>query len=986
MPVSLFPQIDYPRVVVSIDAGDRDAAQMEAQITRNVEIALRTIPGVTRLRSTTSRGTAEVALNFAWGHDMVSAELATQGALASIQGTLPPGTVFDVRRSDPTIFPVYGVALTSQTLDQEALRQIAEMKIRPALTAVSDVAAVDILGGSPREFEVALDPARMAAIGVSPTDVSTALARANTVLGAGKIEDRHRLYLVLVQNRLATPRDIEAIPVKSGASGAGIVTLGSIASVKLSAAPNHTLVNSNGQNAVLINVRQALDGNTVQVVKDVGSRLKALALPPSVTVTPYYDQSELVKGAANAVRDAILIGALLAGLVLFLFMRSPRLMAITATMLPAVLAATCLLLFALGMHFDMMTLGGMAAAVGLIVDDAVVMLEHVMRRMQEGKAKGPPSLLRAAAEMGKPLYGSTGATIVVFIPLAFISGVTGGFFKALAITMVAALMISLLYARFVIPLLAAHWLGDKDIASAEKADAFMTRVQRGYARVADLAFVRPGAFALVTGIALALAGFLAWSNVPSGFMPKMDEGGFVLDYKAQPGSALQDTDRLLAQVEAIVSATPEVASYSRRTGLQLGGGLTEADEGDYFIRLKGGARRSIDAVMADIREKINLQVPGLDVELMQLMEDLIGDLTAVPQPIEVKLFGDDPIALEDAAKKVGAAIGRVKGVIEVVDGLRVAGDAVSVRVDPGAAAQRGLDPGAVAEQVESLIGGTKATQVRVGEQLLDVRVRGPENLRARVAELDALTIVSPDGHSVRLAQVATVSIEAGQKQLTREDLAPFVDVTARLEGRDLGSAMKEVRQTVSGLGLPSSIRIDYGGLYAEQQKSFTDMAMVFGAALLLAALLLTLLFDNLAWTLSAMVTVMLSASAVLCGLWLSGIELDISALMGLTMVIGMVTELIVFFFAELDRGQAVTLAHLREATSKRLRPILMSALIAILTLAPLALGISRGAGLQQPLAIAIIFGLTAAVPLVLLFLPAMVEGLASLPRVRKVDP
>ncbi len=984
MPVSLFPQIDYPRVVVSIDAGNRDAAQMEAQITRPVEIALRTIPGVTRLRSTTSRGAASVALNFAWGHDMVSAELATQGALASVQSALPAGTVFNVRRSDPTIFPVYGVALTSPTLDQEALRQIAELQVRPVLTAVNGVAAVDILGGSPREFEVLLDPARMAAIGVSPIEVSDALAKANTVLGAGKMEDRHRLYLVLVQDRLTSPQDIAQIPVKVGAQGAGIVLLGSIATVKPSAAPDYTRVSSNGQRAVLVNIRQALDGNTVQVVKDVSSRLALLALPPSVTVTPFYDQSELVKGAANAVRDAILIGALLAGLVLFLFLRSARLMAITATMLPAVLAATCLILFALGMHFDMMTLGGMAAAVGLIVDDAVVMLEHVMRRMQEGQAKGAQGILRGAAEMGRPLFGSTAATIVVFIPLAFISGVTGGFFKALAITMVAALVISLLYARFVIPLLAAHWLTDKDLAAAGKADAFMNRVQRGYAHIADHAFSRPGLFALVTGVALAVTGYLAWSNVPSGFMPKMDEGGFVLDYKAQPGSALQDTGRLLTQVEAIISATPEVVSYSRRTGLQLGGGLTEADEGDYFIRLKGGSRRSIDAVMTDMREQINRQVPGLEVELIQLMEDLIGDLTAVPQPIEVKLFGDSAASLQDAATKVGAAIGKVTGVVEVVDGLRVAGDAVSVRVDSGVAAQHGLDPTAVARQVEALIGGIPATQVRVGEQLLDVRVRGPASQRARVSELEALTIISPDGHSVRLGQIATISIEVGQKQLTREDLAPFIDVTARLEGRDLGSAMKEVRQVISKLNLPSSIRVEYGGLYAEQQKSFTDMAMVFGAALLLAALLVTLLFENLVWTLSAIVTVVLSAGAVLCGLWISGIELDISALMGLTMVIGMVTELIVFLFAEIDRGQPVTSAVLRDATEKRLRPILMSALIAILTLAPLALGVSRGAGLQQPLAIAIIFGLTAAVPLVLLFLPAMVQGLANA-RNRPVD-
>ena len=381
--------------------------------------------------------------------------------------------------------------------------------------------------------------------------------------------------------------------------------------------------------------------------------------------------------------------------------------------------------------------------------------------------------------------------------------------------------------------------------------------------------------------------------------------------------------------------------------------------------------------MGDIRGRIEKQVPGIQIETLQLMEDLIGDLTAVPQPIEIKLFGDDPVALEKTAKQVAEAIGKVNGVVEVVDGLRVAGDAISVRVRPGIAQQQGLDPAAVAGQVEGLIGGSSATSVRIGEQLIGVRVRGPADIRARAAEVANLPLTAPDGHVVRVGQIADVSIMAGQKQLTREDLAPFIDVTARLEGRDLGSAMTEVRKTVASLHLPPSIRVDYGGLYAQQRQSFADMTMVFAAALLLAALLLTLLFERIAWTLAAVATVLLSVAAVFIGLWLTGIELDVSALMGLTMVVGMVTELIVFYFSELDSEATIDLAALAEAGDKRLRPILMSALIAILTLSPLALGISRGAGLQQPLATAIIFGLTAAVPLVLLLLPSLVLAISS---------
>lgn len=973
LPVSLFPHIDYPRVVVAIDAGERDPAQMEAEITRPIEIALRSVPGVTHLRSTTSRGSAEVALNFAWGHDMTAATLATQGALATVVASLPQGTSFDVRRSDPTLFPVVGIALTSATLDQEALRQLAELKVRPALTAVPGVAGVDVLGGSPREFSVDIEPGKLAALGLSPDDVVKALGQANIVRGAGRIEDRHRLYLLLVENRLATAADISATPVKAGTAGsAGIVTVGDVATVRPASQPNYSLVTSNGRQAVLVNVRQALGGDTVQVVRDADARLKGLGLPPSVTVTPFYDQSELVVGAANAVRDAILLGAVLAGLVLFLFLRSVRLMAITAAILPAVLAGTCLILFAMGMHFDMMTLGGMAAAVGLIVDDAVVMLEHVMRRMQEGTARDAPSILDAGAEMAKPLFGSTGATIVVFLPLAFISGVSGGFFKALAVTMVAALTISLLYARYLIPLICAHWLRPSDAEAAEGAAGWLAWLAQQYHKAIGRALERPGRIAFVTCMVFALAGSLAWYKVPSGFMPKMDEGGFILDYKAQPGAALSDTDRLLRQVETIIQHTPEVASYSRRTGLQLGGGLTEADEGDYFIRLKGGSRRPIEAVMADIRQQIEAKVPGLQVEALQLMEDLIGDLTAVPQPIEIKIFGDDPAVLEQTAKRVAATIGKVNGVVEVVDGLRVAGDAISVKVRPGIAEQHGLDPAAVASQIEGLVGGNQATSLRIGEQLIGVRVRGPADIRQRASQVSELPLTAPDGHVVRVGQIADVTILAGQKQRAREDLAPFIDVTARLDGRDLGSAMVDVRKAVAGMNLPSSIRIDYGGLYAQQRQSFSDMTMVFVAALLLAALLLTLLFERIAWTLAAILTVLLSVAAVFFGLWVTGIELDVSALMGLTMVVGMVTELIVFYLSELDTEASAAAGALRDAGDKRLRPILMSALIAILTLSPLALGISRGAGLQQPLATAIIFGLTAAVPLVLLVLPTLI--------------
>ena len=974
LPVTLFPHIDYPRVVVSIDAGDRDPGQMAADITRPAEVAMRQVPGVVQIRSTTSRGSADISLSFNWGSDMVAATQATQGAMATILPDLPAGTRFTVRRSDPTIFPIVGISLTSANLSTTQLAQIANLKLRPLMLTVPGVAGVDVLGGSPPEIEVEVDPAKLQAYGLTASDVAAALGSANNVAAVGKIEDRHRLYLALVEDRVTNEAEVASVPVKSGAgANAGVVTVGDVASVRRAAAPTWTKVTSDGTDAVLVNIRQTPTADAVSLVKQIDERLKGAALPSGVRVAFFYDQSELVVGAANSVRDAILLGALLAGVVLFLFLRSWRLMVITALLLPAVLAATCLALYALGMSFNMMTLGGMAASVGLVVDDAVVMLEYLMRRLQEHEQdRRRPSMLGAALEMARPLYGSTFATMVGFVPLAFISGVTGGFFKALAITMVAALAVSLLYARFVLPLIAERWLTIKDAEAADRAEHFLGAIKRRYAYLAGHSLARPAIYTGVLGAVLLVVGYLSWANVQSGFMPKMDEGGFILDYKAKPGAALSDTDRLLRQVEKIIRETPEVSSYSRRTGLQLGGGLTEADEGDFFIRLKNGNRRDIEDVMTEVANKVQTQVPGLQIETAQLMEDLIGDLTAVPEPIEVKLFGDDPGQLEQSAQKVADGISNISGVVEVNNGLRVSGDAITINVDRGAAAIAGLDPASIASQVSADVDGAIATHILSGEQTIDVRVRAPEYLRRRADSLRALPLRSPDGRTTTLGTIAKIGIQAGQRQLTREDLAPFIAVTARLEGKDLGTGIRDVQAKVTSLHLPSSIRVEYGGLYSQQKQSFRDLTTVFVAALLLSALLLTLLFENWAFTISVIATVLISTSAVFFGLWLTGTELDISALMGLTMVVGMLTELSIFYLAELDPTEPINGQSLLEAGEARLRPILMSALIAILTLLPLALGIGRGSGLQRPLATAIIFGLSLGAVLILTLLPTLV--------------
>ncbi|MCC6543596.1 MAG: efflux RND transporter permease subunit [Nitrospirae bacterium] len=973
LPVALFPDIRFPRIVVSIDSGDRPVDRMVVEIVQPLEQALRSVPDVQGIRSTSSRGSADLSVNLAWGSDMTAALLQVESAVSRELSSLPAGTSFSARRMDPTVFPVLGLSLTSNDREPVSLRDFAYFQIRPLISSIPGIAGVEILGGNQAEYQVMADPARLRASGLTLKDVAMALSANNVVTAVGRIEDHYRLYLVLSDTSLKNLDDIRHTILKSGANG--IVELGDVADVHSGYIPQWSRVTANGRDAVLMNVMQQPGDNTVAIVRSVRARLSDFSgqIPADISIKPYYDQSELVVSSAISVRDAILIGAALAALILFFFLRNLRITLIIAVVLPSVLAATVLLLHALNMSFNIMTLGGMAAAVGLIVDDGVVMVEYIMRRMSEGEKGEKPAhgpVLSAATEMLRPLSGSSLATVIVFLPLAFLGGVTGGFFKALAVTMASSLVISFFVAFLAIPLLGDIFLKSRDAERMETAGRMLRYMHRKYSLLMS-GFLKRNRLVLPIIILLCAAGYISYSRVGSGFMPHMDEGGFILDYKAAPGTSLSETDRLLRQVEEIVTNTPEVDTYSRRTGLQLGGGLTEANEGDFFIHLKPFPRRDIETIMSEVRRRIETGVPGLRIETLQLMEDLIGDLTAVPQPIEIKIFSDDPSVLMKIAPQVAERIGRIPGVVEVFDGIKIVGDAIEIRIDRVRAALEGLDPDAVTGQISEQLGGDVASQVQSGEKMVGVRVWPPSNLRDRIQLIDELLLKSPGGHYLPLKRVASISIAEGQVQVDRENLKQMIAVTGRIEGRDLGSTMRDIKSSMSGMKLPVGSYIEYGGLYMEQQKSFRDLLMVFVSAVLLVGILLLFLYERFVVVLSILFTTLLSLSGSFLGLWLTGTELNISAMMGITMIVGIVTEIAIFYFAELDDITVNEPGLLITAGIMRMRPILMTSIIAILALMPLALKIGSGSAMQAPLAIAIISGLLLAVPLVLMVMPAL---------------
>ena len=973
LPVALFPHVNFPRIEVMLEAGDRPGSQMVTAITRPVEEALHAIPGVRSVRSTTSRGSTEISIDFSWGHDMVLALLQVESTVSRQLPFLPPGISFSARRMDATVYPVAAYSITSDSHSLVELRDIARYQLSPLLSAINGVAKVAVMGGREAEYRVSADPALLQAYGLTIEDVIKAVSASNILQAVGRLQDHYKLFLLMSDTRFHNLEQIGATVLGSGKNG--LVRLEDIATVEASSVPKWQTIMADGRNAVLTPIYQQPGGNTVNIVAQIKLKLKEFQdqVPVGIRIDSWYDQSSLVTETAASVRDAVLIGAGLAALVLLLFLRSFKITLIAVLTVPAVLATSVLVLYLLNMSFNIMTLGAMAAAVGLIIDDAIVMLENVIRRLRSGHGPHRELIRKAALEFVHPLSGSSGSTIIIFLPLAFLSGVTGAFFKALAVTMASSLLVSYLVAWLVIPLLCEHLLSDKD-ADQEDEGSVTHAFQRGYRRLMETVLSRP--WLLTVGVLpLLVVGVFAYNRVASGFIPKMDEGGFVLDYRAPPGTSLAETDRLLDQVDAILKKIPEVAAYSRRTGTQLGGGITEANEGDYFIDLTPLPRRSVWAVMNAVREQIERHIPGLEVETAQLIEDLIGDLTAVPQPIEIKLFDDNTRQLMETAPKVARILGQVAGIVSVRSGIVIAGDSLDIKVDSVKGALEGIDPAAVTRQLKAYLSGVVTTQVQKGIKLIGIRVWVPGALRMREDQIVGLKLTAADGHRFPLSRIATVETVSGQPQVTRDNLKRMVAVTARITGRSMGSAAQDVEQALKKSGLfPKGMYYEMGGLYKQQQIAFRGLVTVFAAAVSLVFLLLLFLYERFLIVIAIILMPLMAMAAVFIGLWATDVELNVTAMMGMTMVVGIVTEVAIFLFSEyriLSFRKRQVAATLIQAGINRMRPIAMTTITAILALLPVGLGFGQGSAMLQPLAIAIIAGLVVQMPLVLIVMPVL---------------
>jgi CzcA family heavy metal efflux pump len=981
IPVAVFPETNFPRVVVAVDNGVAPIDQMLVTVTRPLEEALNSVQGLDRIWSITSRGTAEIDLFFSWKVDMYLTLQLINAAIARVQPTLPSTVKINAQRLTFAAFPIIGYSLTSDTVPMTQVWETANYDMKPRLNRMPGVSTVIVQGGQQPEFQVQPDPAKLIQTATTIPNILDAIARGNMIDSPGLIETNHQLVLSLVSGQARTPEQIAGIVVKTTPAGAP-VRIGDLATVTPSVMPVYTIVTANTKPAVLLNIFRQPDGNTVTVADAVHAEIDRIrkTLPKGIELNPFYDQSELVNDSIKSVRDAILIGLVLASLIMVLFLRDWGTSLVAGLVIPATIAVTFIFLRALGETFNLMTLGGLAAAVGLVIDDAIVVVENIVMHRDAGQTRAE-AIRSALREIRVPLIGSTVTPIVVFLPLISITGVTGTFFRALAVTVGTALLTSLALALTWTPTL-SHYLirsrgrGHREHGQSEQGHG-RGRFMRGYERVLRATLKYPIALILFAA-GLVVGSYYCYTAIGSDLLPGMDEGGFILDYIMPAGSSLEATNRVITHVEQVLRATPEVESTSRRTGLQLGlAAVTEANTGDIAVKLKRNRERGGEEVIADVRAKVKRLEPVLDVEFIQLTQDMIGDLTSAPEPVAIKLFCQDPQTLREWAPRVGDALKKIPGVVDVLDGIEntISGPATLFQVDPVATARTGFTPQEVELDASAILQGEPAaTPVVLNDRAYTIRVRFPESTRATVEDIRSTPLVSSTGKTANIGLLASITEIPGQTEIRRENLQRDVTVTARLEGVNLGEGIRRVQDTIASLHLPSTIRVQYGGQYEEQQNSFRDLAFVLFLAVVLVFIVLLFEFGGFAAPIAVVCSALLSTCGVFLALLLTGTTFNLSSFMGLIMVIGIVAKngILLLDADQKFRAQGLSAEEsMIWAGERRLRPIMMTALATVAGMIPLALALGAGSQMLQPLAISVIGGILASMVLSLIVTPAV---------------
>lgn len=967
---ALFPEITFPKIKIIADAGEQPVDQMMLTVTRPLELAIKKVPDLKTVRSATSRGSCEISAFMKWDADVDLGQQRIESKINEIRNVLPSDVEITVERMNPSILPVSGYTLEGKGKSPIELKYLATYTIKPFLSQVDGISEIRVIGGKEKEFWVELDQSKMSSLGLTPEKISQALSETDFIRSNGFLSDYRMLYLTVTDMMLKDKSQLENLVIQNDSKR--IITLKDISAVNIREAKEYVRINANGSQSILIAVIKQPNTNLVDLSGKMDNKITDLRkiLPAGVTIKPYYIQADFVNDTVRSVSEAMWIGLLLAIIVAVLFLRSLKASATILFTIPITLLLTLIVLYATGQTLNIMTLGAIAAAIGLIIDDAIVVVEQIHRTHEENPEETSPHLVQKAIHYLFPaMVGSSLSTIVIFLPFVLMSGVAGAYFKimtdAMVITLICSFFVSWIGLPVVYLLLTRKGQNHKvrpktEVKQQKWVTFFMVRPWL------SILFV----FMLVLSIIIILP------KIETGFLPEMDEGSIVLDYLSPSGTSLEETDHILQEVEKIIVTIPEVETYSRRTGTEMGFFITEPNSGDYLIQLKKNRKRSTEEVIEDIRARVEATQPALQIDFGQVFGDMLGDLMASVQPIEVKIFGTNRKKLEEYSQTVAEIVNNVDGTADVFDGIIMTGPYIHMVPDASKLARFGMTPANLQYQVQTLLEGNIVGSVNEKEQFTNVRMIYPGTNKAGTEDLKKLLVFLPDGKLKSVSDFSEFSLIPGDPEILRENLQNMGVVTARLSGRDLGSVMNDIQQGISDkINLPEGYSIVYGGSFAEQQQSFNELLIILVTACLLVFCVILTLYKDFRVAISILIIAILGISGSVLALFITGTPLNVGSYTGLIMIVGIIGENAIFTilqYREARLGMSVD-DSIVYAISTRLRPKLMTAFGAIISLTPLAIGIGTGAQLHRPLAIAIIGGFIIALPLLLIVLPSVLR-------------
>jgi CzcA family heavy metal efflux pump len=968
---SLFPEITFPKIKIIAEAELQPVDKMVITVTRPLENAVKQVPDLKLIRSTTSRGSAELSAYMNSAADIDLSQQRIEAQIAKISNGLPPGVNISVEKMNPSILPVSGYSLESNTKSPTELKQIANFTVKPFLSQVDGVSEIRIIGGKTREYWIELDQQKMMALSIAPDQVSAALGQTNFIKSNGYLSDYNYLYLSVTDATIKTKSDLEEQIVSK--NGNRLVHVNDIAHVSIQEGVEYTKINANGKDGILIAVIKQPNANLVDLSDHMALKIAQLQkiLPAGVRVKPYYVQADFVNNAVKSVSDSLWVGLALAIIVAIIFLRSLKASAVILITIPVTLCLTVIVLYAVGYSLNIMTLGAIAAAIGLIIDDAIVVVEQIHRTHEEHPDEPTVNLLKKAIDYLFPaMLGSSISTIVIFIPFVLMTGVAGAYFQVMTNTMIITLVCSFFVTWIGLPVIYLLLTPDASKNAVKATEIHTVKNQKWISY-----FIHRPYISMIVILILIISMVLVFPHLQTGFLPEMDEGSIVLDYNTPSGTSLEETDRVLKEVEKELVKIPEVEAYSRRTGTQMGFFITEPNTGDYLIQLKSNRIKTTGEVTQEIREKIESTQPSLTVDFGQVIGDMLGDLMSSTQPIEIKVFGNEQDKLQGLSKKIAKIITNVSGTADVFDGIILSGPTIDIHPDFAALSRFGITPASFQFQVQTALQGSVIGNLYDNQQS-PIRVIYPGSRTFNVAAISKLKITLPGGSAVPIQGLAKIEIREGTSQVERENLQAIGVITARLDNRDLGSVMMDIQKEVAAKVIfPSGYHIEYGGAYAEQQQSFKELLTILIASSLLVFSVILFLFRDFRIAFLILFIAVLGISGSYLALFITSTPLNVGSYIGLIMIVGIIGENAIFTFlqfkASLD-NKSVDEA-IAYAVSTRLRPKLMTALGAITALFPLALGIGAGAQLHQPLAIAVIGGFVIALPLLLIVLPSMIR-------------